>query len=689
MNRFDGYITVDGLETDINIHGTVDQNRAVDGDVVVVEIHPQTKWKTKGRAPATIEQSQISVVPRGLWNPLVVASEPEAAKAPHAAFSASLADLQRRLRGSSLQPTAAVVHIAEHAGRRYIGTIRTTDSAALFDAKDPRLPRGIRIPHKEMPEEYQADPVGFAADKLCIVKLGAWATTHRSPQGIFVQATGQVGAITPEIEALLIAANVQEHLLPFSAAVEASLPAAAWMVPDEEVARRRDLRNWTIFSIDPWNARDLDDAMSVCALDDGTFEIGVHIADVAHFVTEGSPVDLQAKQRCTSVYLVNQVVWRMHADGMFVVDAPIWYGKTIIRSVCQLDYGSAQRLIDLPLGDAPQTYDEETWPAARRPMDTGLLRTVHENVQQLWRIGMARRRVRFATGAVSLQNTKLSFVLDESTGAPVSVASYPIRDSNRLIEEFMLVANYLVAQKLLLAPDNVAVLRHHPSPNAEQWPRAWEMLAAAGIGKDPNVELSVWLDEIKETRGPALHMAVMHVLTKPMQTAEYNVVTRLTTTDRHFALNLPYYTHFTSPIRRYADVLVHRLLLASLTGERVEIRGEDVERCNAQKLNAKTAQQSCDKLFLAMLLLKTPVETAATVVGIGPKSFTLLITEYGFEQRMFLDKMDATGTLDATTNRLRLVLREKKLDLTLFSAVRVQLSATKDTLDVVVDVIVD
>ncbi|OQS03892.1 hypothetical protein THRCLA_03825 [Thraustotheca clavata] len=707
LNRHDGFITIDGLDVDINIKSITDQNRAVDGDEVVVEILPQEQWKSIERKLKEVSSAPISIVPSLLWNPLVEPTTPKKVELVKNTLYETLTELQRHIKSEELQPTAKVVHIAKKVDRVYIGTIRPAENAALFDAKDPRLPCAIRIPLNEMPREYKADPETYAKTMLCIIKLGKWSAAHRAPQGIFVETTGLMGTITPEINAILAAADLREHMLPFSKAVESSLPSPSWSISAKEIAKRRDLRDWTIFSIDPWNARDLDDAMSIRPVSDDIFEIGVHIADVSHFVTEDSLVDLEAKERCTSVYLVNQVlpmlprllceslcslqpytdrlafsvIWHMHSNGMFVKDAPVWYGKTIIRSVCQLDYGTAQKLIEKPLKDA--SYSDKEWPLERRPKDVSLEQEIHRNVKELWTVGMARRKVRFESGSVSLQNTKLSFILDPKTGNPVSVSSYPIRDSNRLIEEFMLVANYLVAQKLLMATENSAVLRFHPPPDSKLWRRAWESLEKMGIVCDPEVKLSTWLDSVLKTRGELVYTFVMHVLTKPMQSAQYSITEDLTEDDRHFALNIPYYTHFTSPIRRYADVLVHRLLQASLEHEKVNLSPLVVDRCNVQKYNAKVAQQECDKLFLAMYLVEYPCEDTAIVLHVGVKFFTVLLVKFGFEQRLYLDKLGLTGKMDEVAGQLILHKDEKSLQIRPMSTVTLHLSASAQPINLV------
>ncbi|KAF0692787.1 Aste57867_16162 [Aphanomyces stellatus] len=700
-NRNDAYVSIPGLEFDIYIDGTIDQNRAVDGDTVVLSILPQSEWRTKDAkqspsSSAMTSSLDFSTTLRALWNPLVHASPREATAAAVAPIEleAHVAALQAKLVQSKLQPTAKVVHILERKGDSYVGVLRAGRDALLFDAVDKRLPRGMRIQRELLPSDFKFDPKSAS---LCMCTLGTWSPAHRSPNANFVKFVGPAASVESDILGLLTTNNLLGHLEPFSPEIEASLPTQDWCISDDELARRRDLREWMIFSIDPPTARDLDDAMSIRHVRDDVFEVGVHIADVSHFLTEGSALDMVAQERCTSVYLVHtvlpmlprvlceqlcslnasvdrlafSVLWHMRTDGSMVAESPIWFGKTVIRSCCQMDYGTAQRILD---GDRTST----PWP--RAPTGGHSTDSIASCVEQLGTIARARRRQRFETGAIKLHRPKLSFQLDDN-GDPVAMNEYPIRESNHLVEEFMLLANYLVAQRLI--QHGTAVLRHHLPPETSKWENAWRQLEKFGLTMDPTTTtLTAWLATLEQERGSFVLQTTRHFLTKPMTTAEYIIAETLTDEHRHYALNLPYYTHFTSPIRRYADVLVHRLLEASLatdaTSSPVVLLEKTILQCNFQKRNSKAAQQSCDNIYLARYIHRTgALRTTAAVVGVGTRSFTLMLLAFGFEQRINASDVGTKYAFDKLTETLRVTTNEgATIPLSLFQEIQVELTTT-------------
>ena len=499
-----------------------------------------------------------------------------------------------------------------------------------------------------------------------------------------------------------------------------------WKIPQCEIDKRRDLREMCIFTIDPPTAKDLDDALHITELDANTVEIGVHIADVSYFVRPGSIIDEEAKKRATSVYLVQKVIpmlpsilceelcslnpnvdrlaysciWRMKLDGTLCNEKP-WIGRTVIRCCAKIDYPTAQYMIDgiIPVQSDPagftgagagsnpsdpsdlssgnSRYISKYWESHRIPINHTCERVIHD-VILMNKVAMNRRNKRLDEGALVLNTTKLTFRLDNH-GNPGMIAPYEIRDSNRLVEEYMLQANYLVAQECLERVGDYTILRNHPPPDIKNVNNLYNISNYLNLGLDLTnaVTMQRSLCRITATATMNVLQAVTSLLMTPMQLANYKVAGCIPSDDwDHFALGIHYYTHFTSPIRRYPDVMVHRLLEGGVeaalgkeciamienryantttgsntttnttdstdsnndsTGPRTakdeyqELLEEITMHCNCRKKAAKLAQERSDRVFLAIhLTTRSPVVTDAIVIGIGPTTFTVLtVNQYG------------------------------------------------------------
>jgi DIS3-like exonuclease 2 len=480
-----------------------------------------------------------------------------------------------------------------------------------------------------------------------------------------------------------------------------------WRPTPEMLEGRRDYRGERIFTIDPTTAKDLDDALHIKLLEGdgngrGIVEVGVHIADVSYFVTPGSPVDDEAQRRTTTVYLVDRTipmlprplcemacslnenverlafscVWKMYLDGTLVPGANnVWYGRTVIKSCARLDYSTAQNIIDNKVATGEACLDAELWPTHRRPTEPHTIDQVAADVRLMHRVAMARRRIRFENGALALHGTKLTFQLDTDGQTPLLVAPYPIRDSNRLVEEYMLLANYLVAQRLIMHARRLAVLRMHPEPLMEGLDSVVNVAAAAGVTIDIETAQTLHQSLVRLARqgDPLLLQCVTNLLMTPMQAAEYFVTGCRENPEewKHYALNIPYYTHFTSPIRRYPDVLVHRLLQATIDGPSAvagfPVDAETLEELcvhsNEKRLASKNAQERCDRVFLSLFVRKHPLESQLGIVlSVGQSIFTVFLPGLGTSAMLYLleHKSMLTYASDETNGDKRRILLQRR-----------------------------
>ena len=459
--------------------------------------------------------------------------------------------IQRQAYREGDNPEGAITKVLERSHRKYVG-VAEVSRAAIFVRPDSRkLPVDIFFARKLYPEVKDGDKVVF--------RIEDWREGDRSPRGVIVDVLGRQGDNDVEMHAILA-----EYDLPykFEPEVEQAANAISATIDEKEIAQRRDFRAVTTFTIDPADAKDFDDALSIQKLGDGLWEVGVHIADVTHYVRPESVVDCEAQERGTSVYLVDRTVpmlperlcnelcslrpneeklcfsavFKLNEDAEVLEE---WFGRTVILSDRRFTYAEAQARIETGVGD----YAEE-------------IAVLNDMAQKM-------RNRRFKGGAVSFERAEFKFILDEK-GKPLGVYTKEQKESNQLIEEFMLLANRKVAEfctyrevagKKVQRP---MVYRVHDEPNEEKLGRFRDFVLRFGY-------------QFKATKGRSVAKAINKLVTEVKGRPEENAIQSLAvrsmskafyTTDNvgHYGLAFKYYTHFTSPIRRYPDMMVHRLL---------------------------------------------------------------------------------------------------------------------------------
>jgi VacB/RNase II family 3'-5' exoribonuclease len=522
-------------------------------------------------------------------------------------------------------------------------------------------------------------------------QIAPWAQQDRSPRAQELTMIGPPGDKDAEVHALL-----EENGIVWREAyppeLEDTLPPASWTIPETELASRADFRHLRVFSIDPWNAKDLDDALSIEPLPNGHFRVGVHIADVSFFVHPKSLVDLEARRRTTTIYLVpvvfpmlprvlsenlcslNPGVDRCAFSVRFELDAQArlvgepWFGPSVIRSCSQLDYGQAQLLHD---GDIDAVMNP-VGPTARKfvidDSNPKLPHTTVEHLQKDIRHLMALSRLlkqkRIDDGAVILDDLKLSFMLDESR-QPISMQSYPIRETNSMIEEFMLLANRLVATKLFGSLPDAAVLRYHPAPNERKMKELINFCLRTEVPFDPSTSLTlqrslVLIHDTYAEKTPLVYKVIMKLLQKPMNQAKYACTgpeERSTDFYLHWALAFPLYTHFTSPIRRYPDIMVHRLLRDALA-KRDEstmsnhLMSEICDDCNEKRSMADNAERRCDHLYMFLMMNRSPElqRQRAIVMEVFKAGFRVFVPGLDLEERVLIDRIRGKTSAAFATN---------------------------------------
>ncbi|KAJ2742037.1 hypothetical protein GGI20_004768 [Coemansia sp. BCRC 34301] len=585
---------------DILIVGRAALNRACSGDTVVV------------RLLARAEESRDSAVKQSEIEDDGDSDEALAVEKIDAGEETSLDDVRAPVCG-------VVVGVSERKWRPFVATLQLDEAGGsrhLAVPVDNSVPK-IRI--------HYMDPAAIS-EKYFVVAIDEWPADSQYPQGHFVRVLGPVGDLDTEVDVILVERQiaVSQSALKFSLASMREMPLSTaecpWSPSAEEAARRRDLRDLLIFSIDPKGSQDIDDAVSMRKTSAGGYELGVHIADVSQFVLPGSATDTEAMARGTTVYLADRrfnmipeilseqicslrglkdryavsVIWDLDAEYNAT---SVWFGRTLIRSACEMYYEQAQALLDGSAGV------DGLDPKMEAPM--------RESIVELAKAMRVLRQRRYEAGALELASTEVKFTFDKESGAISELLPKSSLEIHRIIEEAMVFANAAVARRIYEQFPGAALLRRHRSPSSERFARLVEAARTKGFEVDcsSNAALAGSLRRITEAsvHDPDIAFLAKSMATLAMQEAEY-----FATGDcdpdgyLHYGLALGFYTHFTSPIRRYADIIVHRQLLEAVAAAGNEIKtvvnsqkwvSDTTGKLNERNRQSKRAQRESTELF--------------------------------------------------------------------------------------------
>ncbi|EPY51985.1 ribonuclease II family protein [Schizosaccharomyces cryophilus OY26] len=543
--------------------------------------------------------------------------------------------------------------------------VSTKSDYAIFVPKDKRMPfitihkndLGVLKVHDWIESILQHHSKLFAAE------ISRWGTYSRYPMGVLKEELGSVTNVEDYTNALLLENGISSE--PFSREVLECLPAEDWRITEKELAKRRDFRNDIVITIDPDTAKDLDDAVSCKDLGNGTYEVGVHIADVGHFMKPDTPLDTEAASRATTVYLVQKaipmlpsllcerlcslnpqverlafsVTWKMNKEGKEV--GKRWFGKSVIKTCARLAYGEAQKIIE---GKSWAEGVGKPIAGNHSPED------VEKTILVLCEISRNLRAERFAKGAVEINSTELKFQLDEY-GLPTKCEVYEQKEANHLIEEFMLCANRSVAEKISNTFPANALLRRHASPKEKQINEFCKFMEGLNFHFDASSS-SAFNDSMNRLRkffNPDLVELFENMAVRSLNRAEYFCTGDYPERSdwHHYALSFNHYTHFTSPIRRYPDVIVHRLLENCLkqTSPNLpkKVCSKHAEHSNERREQANNVQEDSQNLFLSVFISEyckncgvSSMPVTAFATRIQDRSIDVYVSQYGISSRVDL-----------------------------------------------------
>ncbi|KAJ5987405.1 hypothetical protein N7451_011770 [Penicillium sp. IBT 35674x] len=715
-NRSDAYVTSTDLDADIFICGSKDRNRALEGDFVAIELldvdevwtqkkEKEEKKKRKditdarsgsnagndklGRSDSNGDRQEIgpdgSIRRRGSLRQrptqkknddvevegqsLLLVEEDEISDEQKPLYAGHVVAVIERIAGQMFSGTLGLLRPSSQATKEKQEAERQARDGAhgrhqdrhqdkpkivWFKPTDKRVPL-IAIPTEQAPRDFVEKHQDYA-NRIFVASIKRWPITSLHPFGTLVEQLGEMGDLRVETDALLRDNNFGSD--EFSDAVTKSIGYEDWSVANEgdALASRRDFREETIFTIDPEDTKALEDAFHVKTLADGKIEIGVHVADIAHFVKGNSLVDREAKKRGTAVYLVDRVMNmlpsrvsnelcslvpgedRLTVSVVFkasletgAIDDDVWIGKGVVKSAGRLSYEEVNAVIN---GKSDKTTAGIT----------------SDNIQLMNTIAHKFRDARFGNRATNVPSLRILQQLDDEN-VPVEYNIFDSTPAHELVEELSRQANYFVARKIASAMPEKAFLRRQPSPNPRRLTLFVERMNRLGFGIDASSSgtLQSTLCKVEDVD---LRKGMETLLAKAMQRAKYYVGSSVADDQRlHYTFNVPVYTHFTNPSRRYTDIIVHRQLESILSDGAIEFT-DDIESltktadlANNKKDSAHNAQEqsvhieACRNMDRKVHEIGGDLISEGIVLCVYESAFDVLIPEYGFEKRVHCDQL--------------------------------------------------